>query len=261
MPDDARPSMRAALRDLRYAQKSNRGAPAYSRWVNRPLGRVTAAVAYSLRLRPNHVTAVSATFTFAALILLAVRPASWTTGIVVALLLVVGYVFDAADGQLARLRGGGSPAGEWLDHVIDCTKCACIHVAVLISWYRSFDLSSESLLLIPIAFGVQASVWFFAIGLTQQLRQSRIPAPPQRTVSQEPAPVLRSILVVPADYGALCVSFVLLGWHRAFFYVYTLLMIANVLFLLLSLVRWYREMVALPAQAARNSESLTPNAS
>ena len=35
------------------AQKSNHNAPAYSRWVNRPLGRVFAATAYRLGITPN----------------------------------------------------------------------------------------------------------------------------------------------------------------------------------------------------------------
>jgi phosphatidylglycerophosphate synthase len=50
----------------------------------------------------------------------------------------VGYAFDAADGQLARLRGGGSLAGEWLDHMIDAAKVSSLHVAVAISVYRWF---------------------------------------------------------------------------------------------------------------------------
>ena len=53
-------------------------------------------------------------------------------------LLVVGYAFDAADGQLARLRGGGIIAGEWLDHMVDAIKVASLHLAVLVGLYR-FD--------------------------------------------------------------------------------------------------------------------------
>ena len=51
-----------ALRDLQAAQKSSKGAPAYSRFVNRPLGRRFAAAAYRLGATPNVVTAVSACF-------------------------------------------------------------------------------------------------------------------------------------------------------------------------------------------------------
>ena len=59
------------------------------------------------------------------------------TGVVVSLLLILGYALDSADGQLARLLGGGTPEGEWLDHVIDSAKLATIHLAVLVSLYRA----------------------------------------------------------------------------------------------------------------------------
>ncbi len=95
---------------------------AYSRFVNRRLGRLLAAWATHRACLPNAVTAVSAGFTFSAVVLLAVLPPTWWLGITVALLLVLGYAFDSADGQVARLTGTGSAAGEWLDHIVDATK-------------------------------------------------------------------------------------------------------------------------------------------
>ena len=60
---------------LRVAQKGRaRGAPAYSVFVNRPVGRLLAAIAYRLGLTPNQVTVISAVFTFAGIGLLAVLP-------------------------------------------------------------------------------------------------------------------------------------------------------------------------------------------
>src|SRR5215212_1921607 len=98
----------AALRQLQRAQKSKRGAPAYSLYINRPLGRVLAAAAFGARLTPNQVTAISAVCTFAGLVVLALAPAQPLVGFGVAALLVLGYALDSADGQLARLTGGGS---------------------------------------------------------------------------------------------------------------------------------------------------------
>ncbi len=95
-----------AFDELRRAQKDSRGAPPYSRFINRPAGRVLAAAAHQLGLTPNVVTMISACFTFAGIVLLAAGDATWGTGVLVALLLMVGYALDAADGQLARLRGG-----------------------------------------------------------------------------------------------------------------------------------------------------------
>ncbi|MEE3703953.1 hypothetical protein V2H43_11125, partial [Pasteurella multocida] len=100
-------------RRLASAQKGHaRGAPAYSVYVNRRLGRVLAAAAFGWGWTPNRVTAVSAAHSFAALVLLLALPPAWWTGVLVAGLLVLGYAWDSADGQVARLRGGGSLAGE-----------------------------------------------------------------------------------------------------------------------------------------------------
>ena len=58
-----------------------------------------------MHLTPNMVTAISAFFSFAAIAFLAlVQPSVWL-GLAVCLGLVLGYAFDSADGQLARLRG------------------------------------------------------------------------------------------------------------------------------------------------------------
>jgi phosphatidylglycerophosphate synthase len=59
---------------------------------------------------------------------LATAPATWFVGLIT-VVLVLGYALDAADGQLARLRGGGSSLGEWLDHMIDSAKVVGPHLA------------------------------------------------------------------------------------------------------------------------------------
>ena len=110
-----------ALRRLRRVQKSSRGAPAYSLYVNRPLGRVFAAAAYqSADAQPGDV--ISATSPSAGWwCSRSLRP-SLPVGVLVAACWSLGYALDSADGQLARLRGGGSLLGEWLDHMIDSVK-------------------------------------------------------------------------------------------------------------------------------------------
>ncbi len=78
-------SYRATVVRLATAQKvAARSAPAYSRFVNRRLGRLLAAWAYRAGLSPNAVTAVSAGFAFSAVVLLAVLPPTWWLGITVA---------------------------------------------------------------------------------------------------------------------------------------------------------------------------------
>lgn len=229
---------------LADAQKARtRGAPGYSIYVNRPIGRHLAAAAFRLGLTPNMVTGISAVFTFAGIVLVASVAPAWWLGIVVWACLALGYAFDSADGQLARLRGGGSASGEWLDHVVDATKIASIHLAVLISVYRFFALPSPALLLIPILFSIVASVIFFAIILNEQLKKAhgwKATAAAQ-TESGRSTP-LRALAALPMDYGFLCLVFVLLGVPWLFFAVYTLLFIANALYLVVAANKWFRDM-------------------
>jgi phosphatidylglycerophosphate synthase len=231
------------VRKLAAAQKSAVGVSLYSRWLNRPAGRYLAAASFKLGMTPNQVTAVSACLTFAGILLLATAPATIGTGLLVACLLALGYAVDSADGQLARLRGGGTPAGEWLDHIVDSVKMATLHIAVLIGWYRFFDVPAESVLLIPLLFAVQSSVFFFALILSEQLRRA---ATGDRSRPSTHAPNLlqrlQSLAVLPADYGLHCWMFLLWGFSAAFMAVYSVMAAVNIVLLAIGLVRWFCEM-------------------
>ena len=239
----------AALAQLRGAQKSSKGAPIYSLVVNRPLGRLLAAIAFQLRMTPNHVTAISAIFTFAGIIVLAVAPPSLSVGICVALALVIGYALDSADGQLARLRGGGSMAGEWLDHVIDSIKTVVLHLAVMIAFFLHVALPSHGLLLIPLGFTVVSAVHFFGMILTEQLTRVKRVSMGLSPSAGGSTPRWFALAKLPTDYGFLCLSFVLLGAPWVFGALYTLLGLASLGYLVLILRKWYREMVAMDAEA------------
>ena len=239
---------RDALARLSGAQKTAaRGAPAYSRFVNRRLGRYTAAAAFGAGLTPNMLTAISALFTFGGVGLLLAYPPSWWLGIVVSLALVAGYALDSADGQLARLTGTGSPAGEWLDHVVDSVKTSVLPLALLIALYR-FEAVDRAWLLVPLASAVVAAVLFFSMILTEQLRRQ------QGVVSVADVSGgrswLRSLLVVPMDYGLLCLSFLLYGAVPVFMTVYTAIFAATAAFLAMASVKWFRELQRISSVSA-----------
>lgn len=235
-------SRRARARELSAgAGKSNRGAPGYSRWVNRPAGRWLAIGAFLLGLTPNQVTIISGMTTLTGIVVLVVAPPTVLAGVVVALLLALGYALDSADGQLARMRGRGSVTGEWLDHVIDCAKVATLHVAVLVCWYRFYDVPDWALL-VPIAFSIQASVYFFTKILSDQLRPPKPVSPEVQQGGEDRPPVLASLLVLPLDYGLLCVTFALLGFHTLFAVAYSVLALCGVLLLGAALPKWYRDL-------------------
>lgn len=237
---------REALQRLRGAQKSSKGAPPYSRLVNRPLGRRLAAGSYVVGLTPDQVTLVSAVFSLTGIALVATVAPVWWLGPVVAALLVIGYALDSADGQLARLRGGGSPQGEWLDHVADAAKLAALHLAVLIAWYRFYDLE-PALLLIPVGYVLVETVTFSAIILKDVLAEREaIRSGVRPAAGAAPGP-LRSVLLLPTDYGILCLVFLLLGAPTLFFVAYTLMFVCFGAYGAVGLVKWYRDVRALRA--------------
>jgi phosphatidylglycerophosphate synthase len=232
------------VKELAAAQKAAaRGAPAYSRYVNRRLGRLFAAAAVRAGLRPNAVTAISAVFTFAGITLLVLFPPSGALGISVALCLVTGYALDSADGQVARMQGSGSPAGEWLDHMVDAIKTSVLPLALAVGLYR-FGAADHSWLLVPLGAAVVSAVLFFGMMLTEQLRRH---AGKVSVAGTDGRSWIRSLLVIPMDYGVLCLSFVLYGMVPLFLTVYTLIFAATAAFLMLASIKWFRELSGLPA--------------
>lgn len=233
------------VRALAAVQKSPSGAPAYSRFVNRPLGRVLAAGAFKLSLTPDQVTGISALSSFAGIVFVAVMGPGPLMGTLIALLLVLGYALDSADGQLARLRGGGSVAGEWLDHVVDCVKISSLHLAVLVFFFRHGEVEDVWLGL-PILYTVVSGLFFFAYVLGDLLKRTKSGGLGKSAVGGEgTAPLRRSLLTLPTDYGLLAVSFVLLGFPKVFLGFYLLLLAGNIAYLVIGLPRWYRQMRAL----------------
>lgn len=238
-----------AMAQLGSAQKSSSGAAAYSRYVNRPLGRILAAVAYAVGLAPNTVTLVSAAVTYSGIAVIAlVRPSVWSS-IAITALLVIGYALDSADGQVARLQKRSSLNGEWLDHMADVLKIATIHTAVLISWFRFFDLP-KSWLLVPILFQVVASVFFFGIVLTDLLRRISVGTSTSTSTSTSGVNRFRmspfySLAVIPSDYGFLCLVFLTLWSRTVFVSIYSTLAFANALILCLAGARWFRSIRSL----------------
>ncbi|WP_406416743.1 CDP-alcohol phosphatidyltransferase family protein [Streptomyces sp. NBC_00873] len=237
------------LRELRGAQKTAKGVSLYSRYVNRPAGRVLAAGAYRIGLTPNQVTLVSAAFTFTAVASVALVRPSWGLAFAVYAGLAVGFAFDSADGQLARLTGRGGPDGEWLDHVVDCAKLILVHTAVLISFHRFAQLPGEGWLLLPLGFLFVAVLTFCAGLLREQLGKAAArPAAAGRATAPAPVSRVRAVALLPADYGVFCLVFLLYGNETAFRIGYAALAVVHALFLVAFLVKWFRELKVLRAE-------------
>jgi phosphatidylglycerophosphate synthase len=226
---------RHATSRLGSAQKSTVGVAAYLRWVNRPLGGRLAAIGYGLEATPNHLTAISALWSFGAIAALAlVRPEPWIA-VAIAAALLIGYAFDSADGQLSRVRGGGSPAGEWLDHVVDIAKTTSLHAAVAISLYRFDADRAAGWLLVPLAFGIVQVTFFFAMMLRDQLGGK-----PPKSPAGQPASPVKALALLPMDFGLLGIVFVTRAQTSLFLACYGGLALFTFLFSCRSLPKAYR---------------------
>jgi hypothetical protein len=101
-------------------------------YVNRPLAeKLVARVAPYPSITPNLLTGVSALFGTLAGVGFVYAPA------VGSVCLFVSMVVDCSDGQLARLRGGGSLYGRILDGYADYWVAFSVHLGMLISIVQS----------------------------------------------------------------------------------------------------------------------------
>lgn len=225
--------VRESIELLRAHQKPQRGVSVYSIYVNRPAGRVLAAVASSVGATPNQVTLLSGLLSMTAIVLLAVLPIGVEVGVVAALLLAVGFALDSADGQLARLRGGGSRSGELLDHAVDLLVKLSLHLAVLIAWWRSGV--TGPLLAVPIAFQLVAVMLFFLGTMAGVLGARRDPAAGASLT-------LRSWALLPVDHGVISLSFLVWGFVLVYQVVYVVLFAIALVALVALGARWFREL-------------------
>jgi len=224
----------AALERLLSAQKSAAGVPAYLRWVNRPLGRRLAALAYVARLTPNQVTMLSMAVSAVGIAVLVLVSPTLPAALIACLAMLLGYALDSADGQLARLTGSSGPSGEYLDHVADAVRQPATHLAIAASLYLRSDLTAEWPVLVAIGFATVTSVWFFAQILAASLL-------PKRAVPLgSAAPPWVSFVKIPYDVGFLYLLLLLLPWAWTFVTLYVALFVFTVGVASLSMWRKYQ---------------------
>lgn len=247
------------MAELAAAQKPAYGAPAYSRFINRPLGRRIAAASYVLGLTPNGVTAISAVLSAVGIIVLAFAPIAVATGVAAAVLFALAYAFDSADGQLARLTKTGGPAGEWLDHTVDMGKTVLFHGAILFSLILHLPTVDAGQAALVIGFMAVNVVAFFGWLLVDLLKRISPPPATADAGASSHAPLLRSMLRLPSDYGLLCWLLILWG-TPLFWWAYGLVFLANLVILLAALPVWFRQAKAInsaPTSEATANDTIT----
>ncbi len=223
---------------LASAQKPQAGVPAYLRWVNRPLGGQVAVTGAALGASPNQLTAISAALGAIGVVVLACTSIT-ATGLIAAVLLLAGYIFDSADGQLARIQKRGGPAGEWLDHVVDGVRAPLVHIAVAVHLYLTG--APMWVAVVALLFSVLVSAWF----LSQLLAEKLLPKQSAATAEGARHGVLESFVKQPQDPSTTYVILVLLPLPIVFSIAYTLLAAWHLLIFAASLTRKYRQLRSL----------------
>lgn len=219
---------------LTVAQKPAGGVPAYLRWINRPLGGHIALRAAVFGMTPDQLTAISALLSGIGLLLMCVMTTAWTPP-VAAVLLLAGYAFDSADGQLARIQRSGGPRGEWLDHVVDGVRAPLVHVAICVYLFRTS--SPWWLLLLAALFSVMVSSWFLSQLLAEKLLPRQEPAAAQHGIGR-----LESLVKQPQDASTTYFVIAFLGLPLVFAVLYVALFAWQLIMFALSLSRKHHQL-------------------
>lgn len=121
--------MIAALPRQRPPSRSPELQDPLNRWVYHPLSARLARLLLPTGIPPNAVSIAGALTVWAAT--WAYVALAWPLGAWTGLALhMLWHVVDGADGDLARLRGGGSPSGELIDGICDYAGHAVLYVAL-----------------------------------------------------------------------------------------------------------------------------------
>jgi phosphatidylglycerophosphate synthase len=104
--------------------------------VMRPVAALVVAAFEDTAVTPNQLTLVSlAIFVVASTLLVALD--SWAGGVVALLVLELSYLFDCADGMLARHKGLASKEGHLFDFFTDELKATLLTAALGLRLYRA----------------------------------------------------------------------------------------------------------------------------
>lgn len=126
----------------------------FNQWICRPPAAVLVYLLKDRSITPNQITFFSLFAAIGACVMLVL----WRTyvgGIVAAGLLLCAFVFDCADGQLARIRGTSSPVGALLDFLMDAFKAVSLTAAVSVRVAWMYAERGEP----------SWAVWGFTLGL------------------------------------------------------------------------------------------------
>lgn len=117
-----------------YRQSLKPADSYFNLYLARPLAAPLVATLAKTRITPNQVTLLSMVIAVAGFSALAALPG--TLGLVLGIIgIELAYIFDCADGQLARVTGRTSPVGGELDFLMDEFKAYLLVGAIATRWH------------------------------------------------------------------------------------------------------------------------------
>jgi phosphatidylglycerophosphate synthase len=220
----------------------------YTRYVNRNAAIPITWLFWKVGVSPNTVSLLSFLSTHAAFVVLIVFGASIPASIAAYLLLVLGYILDSCDGQLARVTGRTSPLGGWIDHSIDMVKL--LNFNMVLGYLALSHAIATELPLWPVFLAVFLNLLsqpahFFVITLKVELLGDT--TKDQFGTGSRGGRLSRFVLNA-SDYGAFMLLVLLLPWQDAFVPVY---LTYGVFIFIWHFARTCRAISRIPAQAAR----------
>lgn len=151
----------------------------WNTWVMRPLAAVFVAMIHRTRITPNQITLFSLFVAVVGSALLPLFP-TYEGGLAAVLVLEIAYLFDCADGMLARYKKLASPTGHLFDFFVDEQKAVLLVAVLGIHLHRKGGFGVDATRWAPgstgflIAAALGAVIIASAIGLTNFVRRPEL---------------------------------------------------------------------------------------
>lgn len=127
--------MAAEIAEIYRKSKKKQDINLWTEWVCRPPAAVVVYGLRNTRVTPNQVTFFATFLAFVSAAIFIAVP-GWFGALLGALVFEISFVFDCADGQLARLRKTASVVGHHLDFLMDEIKAFFVYGAVAVRLWR-----------------------------------------------------------------------------------------------------------------------------
>ncbi len=234
-------SIKNNYNSLSRSQKKGAGTPAYTRFINRFLGRLIASFLAEFNISPNTISVVSGLITISSFILFLIIPTiTFWHSLILVLLLYFGYALDSADGQLARLLKKQSKHGDWLDHTFDAVKIPLSQgVAAFYIVTNLTFLSTKHIIFYLMIISLACANYMSGILKSKLLVSNNKSFYNDKSKSSN---IFRSFITLPLDYGIFISMFLFTYNTKLFFVIYSLWGIVFILYSLLLLLKSWREL-------------------